>query len=94
MANTLTQAPVELTPLDLLYRIVELPPTPTGERYFAIILRVEPSIRLGNTLVGSTHIGNYVRDVLPPGVDAIRSIELTKDTAINGIRCGDIWGMK
>ena len=77
---------VELTPLDLLYRIVEQPPTPSGERYFAIVLRVSPDIRLGNLLVGSTHVGNYVRDVLPPGVDAIRSIEINKETAINGLR--------
>ncbi len=95
MPNTaLAPAPIELSPLDALYKIVAPPQTPAGDRYFAIVLRVDPNVRVGNLLVASTHIGNLVRNLLPPGVEAIRSIELTENTAVNGIRVGDIWGME
>ncbi len=77
--------PVDLTPLDALYQLCA-PPIPQGPRYFAIVLKVDESIPVGNALVASTHVGNYVREMLRPGVKAIRSIEITKDTAYNGIR--------
>jgi hypothetical protein len=79
-------AAVELAPLDLLYRIIEPPPTPSGERYFALVLKVDPSVRVGNILAASTHVGNFVKELVPPGVKVVRSIEITKDTAYNGIR--------
>ena len=77
---------LELSPLDLLYKIVEPPPTPSGERYFALVLKVDSSVRVGNILAASTHVGNFVKDLVPPGVRVMRSIEITKDTAFNGIR--------
>ena len=77
---------LELTPLDALYRILEQPATPQGERYFALVVKVDPSIRIGNVLAASTHVGNFVKDLVPPGVKVMRSIEITKDTAYNGIR--------
>jgi len=81
-----TNSAVELAPLDLLYRIIEPPATPSGERYFALVLKVSPDIRIGNVLAASTHVGNFVKDLVPPGVRIMRSIEITKDTAYNGIR--------
>lgn len=60
------------------------------QRYFALVVSVPAAECPGTLLTASTEIGNMAREAgptfLPQGSRITRSIEITKETATNGIR--------
>jgi len=66
--------------------------TDRKHRYFALVISIpiDEAEKLGTVFTASTTLGNMAREAgpsfLPPLSRILRSIELNRETAINGIR--------